>query len=211
MSKLMQCKTCGAELAPSAKTCPKCGAKNKKPIYKRPWFIILAVMIVIGLVSGGNDGPKSTGSVSNTDVKVSETSKQVKQEARTLFDQEEVVTFKGVEYAVTNVEKVTGREYETAADGKEYVIITLSIHNTSDEKISYNPFDWKMENSNGQVESQTFVLFDSDTSLSSGELKTGGKVEGTIIFEEPIGDEGLKLCYFENPFKDDESFQIQIH
>ena len=28
--KMVKCKTCGAEIAKSAKTCPKCGAKQKK-------------------------------------------------------------------------------------------------------------------------------------------------------------------------------------
>ena len=32
-SKTTICKHCGAEIATSAKACPKCGGKNKKPIY----------------------------------------------------------------------------------------------------------------------------------------------------------------------------------
>ena len=39
---LTNCKVCGHELAKSAKVCPNCGAKNKKPFYKRTWFIVLA-------------------------------------------------------------------------------------------------------------------------------------------------------------------------
>ena len=31
MSKMIKCKTCGADIASSAKSCPGCGAKNKKP------------------------------------------------------------------------------------------------------------------------------------------------------------------------------------
>lgn len=47
--KMTTCATCGAEIAASAKTCPHCGAKNKvkKPVYKRPWFWILIVAVVI--------------------------------------------------------------------------------------------------------------------------------------------------------------------
>ena len=51
--KLTQCKSCGAEIAKSAKTCPQCGAKNKKPIYKRWWLWALVIVFVIGLVPGG--------------------------------------------------------------------------------------------------------------------------------------------------------------
>lgn len=51
--KLINCKACDAEIAASAKTCPHCGAKNKKPIYKRAWFWILIVILLVAATSGG--------------------------------------------------------------------------------------------------------------------------------------------------------------
>lgn len=59
MSKMINCKSCGTEIAASAKYCPKCGAKNKKPIYKRVWVWVLAVIILFAAISG-------TGGNSNT-------------------------------------------------------------------------------------------------------------------------------------------------
>lgn len=44
------CKTCGAKMAKNAKRCPACGAKNKKPIYKRIWFWILAIIVIVLIV-----------------------------------------------------------------------------------------------------------------------------------------------------------------
>ena len=41
------CSVCGAEIAKNAKVCPHCGAKNKKPLYKRVWFILLCVVFAI--------------------------------------------------------------------------------------------------------------------------------------------------------------------
>lgn len=54
MAKLVKCKDCGKEVSESAKTCPGCGSKIKKPIYKRVWFWVIIVFVVIGLSSGGN-------------------------------------------------------------------------------------------------------------------------------------------------------------
>lgn len=65
-SKMTKCKSCGNEIAVSAKTCPNCGAKNKKPIYKRPWFIVLVVMILISVASGGSDKDTKTTEPSKT-------------------------------------------------------------------------------------------------------------------------------------------------
>ena len=58
MSKMTQCKSCAKEIATSAKSCPGCGAKNKKPIYKRVWFWVIAIIIVIG-ATGGSDTDNS--------------------------------------------------------------------------------------------------------------------------------------------------------
>ena len=66
------CKACGAEIAKSAKTCPNCGAKNKKPVFKRPWFIILAIVVILGIggaaIGGGDDEPATNDSASSSDV-----------------------------------------------------------------------------------------------------------------------------------------------
>ena len=58
MSKMKQCKACSKEIATNAKSCPGCGAKNKKPIYKRVWFWVVAVIIVAGAI-GTNDSKET--------------------------------------------------------------------------------------------------------------------------------------------------------
>ena len=55
MKKMKQCKTCSKEIGISAKYCPGCGAKNKKPIYKRAWLWIIAFFIAIGVAAAGSD------------------------------------------------------------------------------------------------------------------------------------------------------------
>ena len=64
--KMTVCKSCGSEIASSAKTCPKCGAKNKKPIYKRVWFWILVAVLVLGIggAAGGSGGDDASGATS---------------------------------------------------------------------------------------------------------------------------------------------------
>ena len=55
MAKMIHCKTCSKEIASNAKSCPNCGAKNKKPIYKRPWFIIIMFFVIAGVLVALSD------------------------------------------------------------------------------------------------------------------------------------------------------------
>lgn len=52
-SKTVNCRVCGTEIAKSAKSCPQCGAKNKKPIYKK-WYFGLLVLIIAMLAIGSS-------------------------------------------------------------------------------------------------------------------------------------------------------------
>ena len=63
--KLKTCPVCGKEMAAGAKACPSCGAKNKKPIYRRWWFGVLVVLVIAAVGSamgsednGGTDTPQ---------------------------------------------------------------------------------------------------------------------------------------------------------
>lgn len=56
--KLTTCDSCGAEIATSAKTCPQCGAKRKRPITKKWWFWVV-VVVIIAAIAGGTSGSKS--------------------------------------------------------------------------------------------------------------------------------------------------------
>ena len=55
MAKMKNCKSCGKEIASSAKVCPGCGAKNKKPFYKAVWFWVIVVIVVITAAGGNSD------------------------------------------------------------------------------------------------------------------------------------------------------------
>lgn len=82
MSKLIKCNSCRKEVAYSAKKCPNCGAKIKKPIYKRVWFLIIIILVIIGLAAGeNNDTSKSTNKNNNNKTQTTK-----KQEALILED-----------------------------------------------------------------------------------------------------------------------------
>lgn len=65
-SKLTNCKVCDAEIAANAKACPHCGAKVKKPIFKKWWFWVIIVLILfIAIGSSGTDDSSASSQSGN--------------------------------------------------------------------------------------------------------------------------------------------------
>lgn len=82
--KMVTCKHCGAEIAASAKVCPQCGGKNKKPLYKRPWFIAVIVIIIIGAIgSAGGDKTSNEAGKNDAQVTTSENTNNTQVESET--------------------------------------------------------------------------------------------------------------------------------
>ncbi|MFI3215081.1 MAG: Ltp family lipoprotein [Eubacteriales bacterium] len=73
-SKVVLCKNCNAEMVANAKVCSSCGAKNKKPFYKRGWFIALIVVFIIGIgtSNGGDSSVDDTDDSQNNSSQVNE-------------------------------------------------------------------------------------------------------------------------------------------
>lgn len=215
----MICKKCGKEY--EGKFCPECGTssdgstlqvapiqqpKKKKKKGLIAAVVVIAVIVVIAAIAnlGGNDDqPQAVNGSGNAANEQVDTSK--------VFGINEPVKYKGLELSVTKVEKSSGKEYEKPKDGMEYVIVTVKYKNTGDEKISYNPYDFKMLNSKGQITDQAFTTIDSNTALSSGELAPGGEISGTIAFEQPKGDAGLKLQYTGSWFSSDADIEFALN
>lgn len=63
--KLNSCQTCGQPIAKSAKVCPHCGAKIKKPIYKKGWFIAICTLLVLGIIGSANNDRTDKSSKNN--------------------------------------------------------------------------------------------------------------------------------------------------
>lgn len=79
-SKVMECKYCGQSIAKSAKRCPYCGGKNKKPFFKTIWFYILILFAIVGV--GGAGGSSDSNINKEAPVTVVDFSVMSEQEIR---------------------------------------------------------------------------------------------------------------------------------
>lgn len=168
-------------------------------------FVGLIGFSVIAAVFGGESKPEAQPTaieVSQDSEAEVKTDEKPKEEEKTEFAIDEVIKLKDNILTVTEVTKSSGDEYDKPKKGMEYVIVSVKIQNGGEDVISYNPFDFKMSNSKGQIVDSGFITVDSDTSLSSGELAAGGEVSGTIAFEQPKDDPKLQLIYEPNVWSD---------
>lgn len=181
--------------------------KSKKPIFKKWWFWVIVVFVIIGVSSSQSD--------SNDATKVGEdnSSSQSAEVEQTSFKVGDVIAFDGKQITVTSVDRnySSGNDYIKPDDGKEFIKVNVLIENKSDDKVSYNSYDWKVQDSDGAIESQNgnAIMANSDDRLGSGDLAKDGKKSGSIIFEVPSGDDGL-ILHYQPSFWSDRDVEITV-
>lgn len=129
-----------------------------------------------------------------------------KEEPRTEFSQNEIVNNKIFEVQVSESYHTFGDNALLLDDGYLYVGVKLRMKNISKEKQSVSTFNWKMQNDQGTEVSTSWNSSLGGNSFS-GELLPDGEVEGTLYFEQPMNNSGLKLVFYENMFNDEPSFK----
>lgn len=182
MSKLISCKSCGKEIAKSAKACPHCGAKPK-PGCLRIALAVFLVFIGIGLIGGalsGNDEPTKVPTESNAPVASIETT-----EAPANFTVGDTVTKKDVYVTLSDVREFDG-EYLHPADGNVFVAFELEIENKSDSPLAISSlmcFEAYFDDyaANFSLGGQT----ESGKNQIDGEIAPGKKMKGAICYEVP--------------------------
>lgn len=179
---------------------------QKKPFYKKPWFWIVVIFLVLIAVA-------SSSSDVHSPKKVNESSKQAKAktapENQKMFKIGDTVDLDGIQMTVNSVEYPAGNEYNQAEDGKSWVVVNLSIKNTSGKVVNYNPFDFKLD-ADGNATTFDGINIDVKNKLNSGELKDGASVSGNLVGEADPAKK-LTLEYRGSLFSDDTKFTVKLN
>ena len=86
----------------------------------------------------------------------------------------------------------------------------VKIENKSNEKLSYNSYDWELQDSDGDIQSiDAGLQFTVDGALNSGDLAPNGKKSADLYFQVPKDDANLMLHY-KASFWQDKTLNIKL-
>lgn len=85
MTKIVNCKACGQQIANSAKTCPHCGAKNKKPVGCLVIVGLLLIFVFIGIPNGEDTPIPTETPISNNTPATTPASKPASEDDKATF------------------------------------------------------------------------------------------------------------------------------
>ena len=114
--KMVKCKACGNEIAKSAKVCPNCGKKNKKPLWQTI-LVIFGIIIVIGIFAGKGGGSSDNETVTDSqDISVTVESNTINDIPNNYRLIDEKLGKSGFVYHKIEIYVATDREYGMMAD-----------------------------------------------------------------------------------------------
>ncbi len=200
-NKLITCKACGCEVAKSAKFCPKCGAKNKKSIFKKWWFWVIIGVLVLAIGTTGSNTDTSTdsdgtvnqgGSSDNAGGNNIVSTKSEYRVGDILQDGNTKIVF------MSSGDYVEENALMQPSDGNKYIFLQFAFENTSnstDTSISYYNFECYAD---GYA---VDMYYGGDDDLSAT-LSAGRATTGYIYFEVPVTAQSIEVEYETNVFTD---------
>ena len=185
--KMTTCKACGQEIAKSAKACPHCGAKNKKPIFKKWWFWAIVVVLIISI---GKSVDSTTNNNENKNDKVEEPAKTEYYVGDILEDGNTKIVF------MSSGDYTEENKFMQPAEGKKYIYLQFAFENlskTTETSISFYSFECYAD---GYAAEKYYGGADK----LSATLSAGRATTGYIYFEVPADAEVIEVEYETNVF-----------
>ncbi len=205
-NKLIICKACDGQIAANAKSCPHCGAKNKKPFYKKAWFWVLVVVILFATAGGEESGPEtqpseapaSTVQAASTTPQTPVETEAPEGDVQTEYRVGDQLSSNGLSIVyMASGEYISDNPYDQPAEGNRYIFLRFAFENTSssDRGVSLYDFECYADGYNAEMQ-----YLGEDT--LSATLSAGRSTWGNLYFEVPVDAQVIEIEYTENMFSD---------
>lgn len=207
---MTNCRSCGAEIAKSAVTCPHCGARNKRK-HVLLWVVlgVLALIIIGAADSGGSEPAPAAASSTSAAAPKSESKAPVKK----TFGVGESAELKDIVVTLVSVEESSGSQFNQPTDGNVFVICEFEIENNSSSEINVSSLlsfaaycdDYSLNFS------LTALLENGNRNQLDGQIAAGKKMNGIIGYEVPIGWNELEIRFTPSFWSGNEIIFTAVH
>lgn len=207
---MTNCRSCGAEIAKSAVTCPHCGARNKRK-HVLLWVVlgVLALIIIGAAGSGGSEPAPAAASSTSAAAPKSESKAPVKK----AFGVGESAELKDIVVTLVSVEESSGSQFNQPTDGNVFVICEFEIENNSSSEINVSSLlsfaaycdDYSLNFS------LTALLEKGNRNQLDGQIAAGKKMNGIIGYEVPIGWNELEIRFTPSFWSGNEIIFTALH
>ena len=174
--KLTKCSACDAEIAKNAKSCPQCGSKVKKPLYKKWWFIAIVAIVLIAVIANSGGDENTT----NTETNNMATQQEQKEEITyTAYEVSELMTdlegnaLKAENKYNNQYVEITGKLANIDSDGKY-----ISLHNPNE---MFSIIGVQCYIKNDEQKAQVAEMSKDDIVTVKGKIKSVGEVLGYTL------------------------------
>jgi hypothetical protein len=202
MAKLKPCKTCGKEVAKSAKKCPHCGQKLKMGFFMKAFIGIAAliVIVIIANLGGGDDNAKPTSTTPKSG-ESKQTAKSDTKKAEKPLTNEGVSSDVAIKVGAVEDKQEVGNEFMKKKASGAYKIVEVSLTNNQKDAITVDANSFKLVDDQGReftYSSDAQIAFDigeneGNTDFFLKSLNPGLTLTGKIVFEVPADAKGFVL------------------
>ena len=184
--------------------------KEKKPFYKRWWFIVLAIFIVVGIIgqlggSGDNESKKTASApeekVEEKDFKIGDT-----------IDMENFTIVANSKSKSKEITDESGYLSTEPNEGSSFYIVNITIKNKSNDPKTLSNNSFILKNGEKSYVSTTDIL--SDDSITFDTLNPDETKTGNIIFTVPdsvVDNPGFNLELSDSWLKGDVNGDLKIN
>lgn len=195
-NKIIKCKVCGADIAKSAKSCPSCGAKNKKRTGLAVVAIIFGVLLLASVFGETDSGPKRVDSENGEENQPIASQEPDAVPEQTVFGVGEQVDLNGVYVTLSDVSENAGSSFNKPSGENTFLVCSFDIENNSEKDITVSSlmsFEAYVDDYSTSL-SITATISTDKTQLD-GTVAAGKKMSGVIGYEIPKDWKELEIYF----------------
>jgi hypothetical protein len=160
------------------------------------WSVVISILFIVSLVTIGIGGATAGVALDQANEALASYNAENKAliDAKKEFKKGETATFGQFEVKVNSVERdyVPEESYVSVGEGKEFVVVNVTVKNVGDESKYISSYDLKISEA-GVADSASY--FDVDPAFDGGEISPGASASGNLMYEVGKGATDLKLQY----------------